>query len=492
MDMFSELDSRPRLTRRQKVLTVIATWAVCLEFLDYFIVGFIIVFIGSSWNLSFGQSSLILLSSGIGAIVGAIYFGRLADRIGRRRVFITTIMTFTLATGALALTPDNAAFGWIYIVLMRVIVGFGAGGLYVVDIPMVQEFLPAAKRGRITGYVTSAVPLGFLVGSILVWLFADHIGWRGILMIAVGLGIVLLLLRLTIPESPRYLARNGDIEGARRSIAWALEIDPSTLPLETSGTAAPQQRPAQMRELFSYPRSLWVSTLTNLGAQTGYYGIALWTPTLFVLVLGIPAALSGLYMIFATLGALVGRFVLSHLAEILGRRATGAFAGITAAALLVMAALTEDLEVFGGVSVFLLVMIIVYFFAEGGFAIVGPYSAEVWPSALRTTGMGFAYGVGGIGKVIGPLGLGLIVGSSNFVKPDARTATLLPAFSYFAAWFLLCGLMFLLFGLETKGKSLETLDAEIEAQRKCALRPAELGMKDPSTVSPRQDEVTRR
>ena len=125
----------------------------------------------------------------------------------------------------------------------------------------------------------------------------------------------------------------------------------------------------------------------------------------------------------------------------------------------------DPLGFVGGLSVFFLLMIVVYFFAEGGFAVVGPYSAEVWPSSLRTTGMGFSYGIGGIGKVIGPLGLALILGSSNLVKPKATPTDLVPAFSYFAAWYVLCALMFLLVGFETKGKSLEALDREIEAQR---------------------------
>src|SRR5204862_120358 len=71
-----------------------------------------------------------------------------------------------------------------------------------------------------------------------------------------------------------------------------------------------------------------------------------------------------------------------------------------------------------GLSAFWLILAVTFFFADGGFAIVGPYAAEVWPSHLRTTGMGSAYGFGGIGKIIGPVGLALIVGSNNYLKPD--------------------------------------------------------------------------
>lgn len=467
-EVIEALDARSSLTRRQKALACIATAAICLEFLDYFLIGFIVTFVSASWQLTFGQSSVILLSSGVGAVAGAIFFGRLADRIGRRPVFLMTVTVFTVATAAMAFTPDDPTIGWVYLVLLRVVVGFGAGGLYVVDLPMVQEFMPAAKRGRVTGYVTAAVPVGFLLGSLMVWLLSDTIGWRGILLVAGVSGLFLLLMRLTIPESPRYLARRGRYADARRSVAWALHVDPATLPpVDTAADPAPdtaETEPA-VRELFAYPRSLWLSTLTNLGIQTGLYGIALWAPTLLIMQLGIAPTQAGLYMVFVTLGALAGRFTLSHLSETRGRRFTGMLASFAAAGLLVLAALSGAAYV-GGVAVFLLAMIVVYFFAEGGFAVVGPYSGEVWPSRLRSTGLGFAYGVGGLGKVIGPLGLGLIIGSSNLVKPEASTTALLPAFGYFAAWYVLCGLAFAILGFETRGKNLEALDAEIEHSRR--------------------------
>jgi hypothetical protein len=79
------------------------------------------------------------------------------------------------------------------------------------------------------------------------------------------------------------------------------------------------------------------------------------------------------------------------------------------------------------------------FFFDGGSAIMGPYAAEAWPSTLRTSGMGSAYGFGGIGKIIGPIGLALIVGSSNIVKPDVTIAAIFPCFLYLGAWSALAG-----------------------------------------------------
>ena len=112
----------------------------------------------------------------------------------------------------------------------------------------------------------------------------------------------------------------------------------------------------------------------------------------------------------------------------------------------------------GGVSLFWLFIVLGDFFYDGGFAIIGPYSAEVWPTRLRTTGMGSAYGFGGIGKIIGPLGLALIVGSSNVVKPDVTVAAIPASFLFLAAWLVVCGLGFAIFGFETRHRSIAELD----------------------------------
>ena len=106
-------------------------------------------------------------------------------------------------------------------------------------------------------------------------------------------------------------------------------------------------------------------------------------------------------------------------------------------------------EMIGAVSVFWLMIVIADFFYDGGFAVIGPYLAEVWPTRLRSTGMGSAYGFGGIGKIIGPLGLAVIVGTSDVITPKATIDAIVPSFMYFTAWMALCGCAFLFFGFET-------------------------------------------
>ncbi len=167
-------------------------------------------------------------------------------------------------------------------------------------------------------------------------------------------------------------------------------------------------------------------------------------------------------MIFVTLGGLVGRISFAFLSEAIGRRPSGVLLGFGAAVFLVLAGVYHN-SFIGGSSAFWLLLIAAFFFADGGFAIIGPYAAEVWPASLRTTGMGSAYGFGGLGKIIGPLGLALVVGSSNVIKPDASVENILPAFIYLACWFVLTGVAFLAFGIETKGRSIEDIDQTLPA-----------------------------
>ncbi|WP_431272603.1 MFS transporter [Dankookia sp. P2] len=347
-------------------------------------------------------------------------------------------------------------------------VGFGVGGLYCVDLPLVQEFMPSKKRGLIGGLVTVFIPVGVLLGSIFGAYLAPEIGWRGLFAAGVLPGLLVFLVRIWVPESPRWLARQGRPEEARKSLAWALEVPPESLSLpRPEDYAEPNTR---WTDLFRYPRSLIVSWFGNLGAQTGVYGVTLWAPTLFMLILHVPPAQASKMMIGLTLGGLVGRVSFALLSEGIGRRRAGGLLGFGAAVMIALAGVYHD-QIWFGFSALWLLLIVGFFFADGGFAVVGPYAAEVWPAQLRTSGMGSAYGFGRIGKVIGPLGLALVVGSSNVIKPEASVENVLPAFLYLASWFVLAGAVYLFLGIETKGRSIEEIDRDLHAQDATA-RPA--------------------
>jgi MFS transporter, putative metabolite:H+ symporter len=451
--MLEHLERQNKLTINQWKIFAAATIGDMLDFFDFLLIAFVLAFIVKDWHLTYGQSAAILLSSGVSAPLGSLIWGWAADKIGRRKVMIGTILNFSIATGLMALTPEH---GWVFLVVCRFLVGFGVTGLYTVDIAVVQEFVPASKRGWITGVTTTMLPAGFIIGAVLGLYAEAHIGWRG--MFAVGLlpAGLSLMIRAWVPESPHWLIRVGRLAEARQSLAWALMVDPAQIQLPAT---PPPVEPVAWRELFKYPRSVAAGCLAGLSG-TGITGFLLWQVTLFVMVLHVtPAQASGL-VIWLSLGQIIGRFFCSWISDAMGRRASIGLTCAIAGVAMSLAGYWHDL-ILGEVSVFYLMIMVQQFFGSGSYSIIGPYMAEIWPSRLRASGMGLAYGAGNLGKFIGPAGLALIAGSSNLVSPQATIAVLIPAMNYFAAWYLLALVAVLFIGFETRGRTIDEIDSQL-------------------------------
>src|SRR5258705_13345256 len=151
----------------------------------------------------------------------------------------------------------------------RFFVGLARGGLCCVVRPLVQEFMPSSKRGWVGGIVTCVIPLGVGLGAVL-GAFMGSDQWRLLFAIGVLPALLVLLVRIWVPESPRWLCRQGRYEEARKSLAWALQVEPSALLMPTAADAGPIIV-SNWFDLFKYPRSLIVSSLGKAGAQTGGY-----------------------------------------------------------------------------------------------------------------------------------------------------------------------------------------------------------------------------
>ena len=463
--MLDLLERQTKLTANQWKIAGAATLGDMLDFFDFFLIGFVLAFVVKEWNLTYGQSGAILLASGVSAPFGSLMYGWMADKIGRRTALITAVLNVSLATAAMALTPEG---GWLYLVVCRFIVGFGVTGLYSVDITLMQEFSPAHKRGWFTGLTTTMLPAGQLLAALLGAFAAPYIGWRG--MVAVGLAPALLCLyiRAFVPESPHWLWRQGRLEEARRALAWALQIDPAQISLPAT---PPAVEPTRWLEIFRYPRSFIAGCLTGL-TQTGGVALALWLVTLLVMVLKVTPPEASKLVIWVSVLAILGRFFASWISDAWGRRASGIFTCLTAALFMSLAGYMHDFFI-GGVSVFFLMILLQSFFGSGNYSIVGPYMGELWPARLRGSGMGFVYGVGNLGKFIGPAGLALIAGSSNFVNPKATLDALIPGFNYFASWDVLGALAFWLIAMETRGRTIDEIDSALSRPMPAPALPVE-------------------
>jgi len=462
--MLDMLEQQKKLTINQWKIAAAATLGDMLDFFDFFLIGFVLAFIIGGWHLTYGESGLILLSSGVGAPIGSLFWGWMADRIGRRKAMILTVLNFSLATGAMALTPEH---GWLYLSICRFFVGVGVTGMYSVDITLMQEFLPASKRGWMTGLTTTMLPAGLLLGAVLGRWAEPTIGWRGLFVVGLAPAALTLLIRSWVPESPHWLIRRGRVEEARNSLAWVLMVDPSRIQLPA---VAPKVESTRWIEVFQYPRSILVGCLTGL-TQTGGVGLALWMVTLFVLVLHIsPAQASGL-VIWVSIAGILGRFFCSWISDAMGRRPGGVLSCLAAGVAMFLAGALHN--VFLGpmspfTSVFYLLILVQSFFGSGNYSIVGPYMGEIWPARLRGSGMGLVYGVGNLGKFIGPAGLAVIAGSSNLVSPQATLDALVPGFAYFAFWYVMGAAAFWLIGVETRGRTIDEIDREFSGRRAAA------------------------
>ena len=276
------------------------------------------------------------------------------------------------------------------------------------------------------------------------------------------------MIRYWVPESPRWLIRMGRQEEARRSLAWALMIDPKEITLSPALPALEQTR---WLELFKYPRLIAAGGLTGL-TQTGGASLGLWGATLLVIVLNITPAHAAFLMVWVGLTGIVGRFFIAALIEPLGRRGAGTLACGMAAVLLVLQGYLWNVFI-GSWSLFYILFLAQTFFSSAIYSVVGPYMSEIWPARLRSSGMGMSYGIGNLGgKVLGPAGLAVIMGAGDIIKPAAPNLVMLgPAFIYFASWLILGIVGFWVFGPETKGRTFEEMDSTLDRPAATA-RPA--------------------
>jgi putative MFS transporter len=302
------------------------------------------------------------------------------------------------------------------------------------------------------------LPAGQLLASLLGAFAAPYIGWRG--LVAVGLlpALLCLYVRAFVPESPHWLLRRGRVDEARKSLAWALQIDAASITLPE---VPPPVEHTRWLELFKYPRSIVAGCLTGL-TQTGGVALSLWMVTLFVMVLKVSPPEASKLVIWVSISAIAGRFFCSWISDALGRRASGVLSCLVAAAFMSLAGYLHDVYI-GTASMFYVMIVLWSFFGSGNYSIVGPYMGEMWPSRLRGSGMGLVYGVGNLGKFIGPAGLALIAGSDNFVSPKATIDALIPGFNYFAQWYLIGAFAFWLIAPETRGRTIAQIDEAMSA-----------------------------
>lgn len=347
-------------------LLLIAGTGWMFDALDVGILSFVIAALKDDWNLSVEEMGWIGSINSIGMAVGATVFGLMADRIGRKNVFMLTLVLFSLCSGASALTSSLIVF-----LILRFFIGMGLGGELPVASTLVSESVPADRRGRIVVLLESFWAVGWLLAALISYFVIPNFGWRWALILGALPALYAIYLRINLPDSPRFTAvskseRISVIEGLTR--IWSREHAKKTI-------------------------MLWIVWFCVVFS---YYGMFLWLPSVMVLK-GFTMVQSFGYVLIMTIAQLPGYFSAAWLIERKGRK-------FVLAAYLIGTAISAYF--FGNAESLALLItagIFLSFFNLGAWGALYAYTPEQYPTKIRGSGAGTAAAIGRIGGILGPL-----------------------------------------------------------------------------------------
>lgn len=392
---------------RNKLLAISGTgWM--FDAMDVGILSFVIAAISVEWHLTTSEMGWIGSMNSIGMAIGAFGFGLLADRIGRKNVFMMTLVLFSLASGLSALTTTLTVF-----LILRFFVGAGLGGELPVASTLVSESVSAKERGRVVVLLESFWAAGWLIAALLAYFIIPEFGWRIALILTALPAFYAIYLRRNLPDSPKF-EREGEPKqsiGDKLKLIWSKEYVRRTT-------------------------MLWIVWFTVVFS---YYGMFLWLPSVMVMK-GFDMIHSFKYVLIMTLAQLPGYFTAAWLIERAGRKFVLATYLIGTAASALLFGNAESLTMLLISGAFL------SFFNLGAWGALYAYSPEQYPTAVRATGSGMAAAVGRIGGIFGPLLVGSMLTAGygfGFI------------FTIFCGAIIIGVLAVLLLGTETKQLELE-------------------------------------
>ncbi len=413
----------------------------------------------SALGLSNSQIGIASSSYLCGAILGAFVFGWLTDRLGRKKLFSITLAVYLLATAATGLSWNVWSF-----VLFRFLTGTGIGGEYTAINSTIQELIPARLRGWTDLLVNGSFWVGAAMGAagsivLLNPAFIDPaLGWRLAFLIGTTIGLIILVMRRWIPESPRWLMTHGFVKEAD-TVVRGIEAHFGSEPC-----AGGRERPrVQLRVrdhtpltevagvLFNTYRQRTLIGLTLMAAQAFFYNAVFFT---YALVLsnfyGIPAGEIGWYIVPFAAGNVLGPILLGRLFDTIGRKVMIAATYATSGILLAVTGylFSQSLLTAPALTV---AWMVVFFFASAAASSAYLTVSEIFPLEIRALAIAFFYAIGtGVGGVAGPLLLGELISTGS--RGSVAVGYFLGALLMIAA-----ATVEALWGVAAEGKSLETV-----------------------------------
>ncbi len=419
-DIPARLDRLPWARFHTLVVAALGiTWI--LDGLEVTLAGTVAGALKASPVLQFSNTDVGLAGSAYlaGAVLGALFFGWLTDRLGRKKLFFITLAVYLVATAATAFSWNLWSF-----MLFRFLTGAGIGGEYAAINSTIQELIPARVRGWTDLAINGSFWIGAAIGafgSIVLldptWFAPDH-GWRLAFLIGALLALVIFLMRMWLPESPRWLMTHGRIAEAEAIVAGIEKqvraeghVIPSDPLPKVRLVARTSTSFAEVAEtLFRRQRGRTAVGFTLMAAQAFFYNAIFFT---YALVLtdfyGIAANQVGWYILPFALGNVLGPILLGRFFDTIGRRPMIAFtytmSGLLLAGtgwLFAQGLLTAQTQT--------IAWMVIFFFASAAASSAYLTVSETFPLELRALAIAFFYAVGtGIGGVIGPWAFGQLI-----------------------------------------------------------------------------------
>ncbi|MFS2155778.1 MFS transporter [Pseudomonas sp. Pseusp122] len=409
MSWFSDLNK----TEKSTFISAFGGWA--LDALDFMVFTFVIATLMSLWHIDKGQAGMLSTVTLLFSAVGGWGAGILADRYGRVRILQITILWFSVCTVLIGFAQN---FEQIFV--LRALQGLGFGGEWAVGSVLMGEIVRSEHRGKAVGTVQSGWAIGWGAAALLYTLafsvLPEDWAWRTLFWIGVIPALLVLYIRKHVPEPEVFQRAQRQQQASAQRVSPWLIFSPALL------------------------KTTLLASLLCTGVQGGYYAITTWLPTFLKTERHLSVVGTGGYLLVIILGSFVGYICGAYLTDKLGRRAN-----------LIIFALLSSITIFAYTQLELTNTQMLFlgfplgFSASGIFSGMGAFLTELYPSAVRATGQGFAYN---FGRGIGALFPGLV----GYLS---QTSSLAAAIGMFAGGAYLVVLVVTMLLPETKGKQLD-------------------------------------
>ncbi|MEP6954588.1 MAG: MFS transporter, partial [Solirubrobacteraceae bacterium] len=421
---------------------------------------------GSGISISTGQIGTAAAFYVAGACIGALFFGQLTDRFGRKKLFTITLGVYIVATVATAFAPTA-----LYFFVARFITGAGIGGEYAAINSAIDELIPARARGRVDLMINGSYWLGSAAGSaaalvLLSSLFATDIGWRLAFGIGAILGVGILVVRRNVPESPCWLFIHGQDEEAERivdSIESEVREEPDEPLTEPEDSMRVEQRKTiSFREIAhvaftKYPKRAALGLALFVGQAFIYNAVTFDLGTIFTEFYKVSSGTVPIFIIIFALSNFMGPLLLGRWFDTVGRKPMIAGTYLAAA---VLTAITAILFANGSLGKwgFEAMIVLTFFFASAGASAAYLTVSEIFPMETRALAIAFFFAIGtALGGITGPLLFGKFIASGD----ESQVAI---GFFIGAALMAVGGITEIFFGVKAEGQKLEDIAEPLTAE----------------------------